>query len=46
MLIDNNKGSDVLVKEDGTYEWIGNDEDNMVNLDSDESSESPFKNNL
>ncbi len=42
MLIDNQKGKEVLVKEDGTYEWIKEAEDDALNLDSDEDSP-PFR---
>lgn len=37
MLKDNQKGSDVIVKEDGTYEWIHNMQDQAMDLDSEES---------
>jgi hypothetical protein len=39
MLIDNQRGSEVLVREDGSYEWSSNVEDNVLDLESDESSE-------
>lgn len=35
MLIDNQRGSEVLVKEDGTYEWVKESDVQMMNLDSD-----------
>ena len=34
MLIDNQKGSEVMVKLDGTYEWVKEAEDNALDLDS------------
>lgn len=36
MLIDNQRGSEVLVKEDGTYEWAKESEMQIMNLDSEE----------
>lgn len=33
MLTDNQKGTEVLVKEDGTYEWVNNDKSHAMDLD-------------
>jgi len=35
MLIDNQKGTEVLVREDGTYEWIQNTQADAMDLDDD-----------
>ena len=34
MLIDNQKGSEVLVNQDGTYKWVAEVQQEMMNLDS------------
>jgi hypothetical protein len=38
MLKDNQRGSEVSVKEDGTYEWVKVEKKVMMSLDSDEES--------
>jgi hypothetical protein len=38
MLKDNQQGSEVTVKEDGSYEWVKIDQSIMMNLDSDDDS--------
>ncbi len=43
MLKDNQQGSDVTVKEDGTYEWIKNQQSMAMNLDSDDDDSPPMK---
>jgi hypothetical protein len=44
MLKDNQQGSEVNVKEDGTYEWIKVQNKAMMSLDSDDDDDSspPF----
>lgn len=39
MLVDNEKGSEVLVREDGSYEWIKSNEDDAMDLDDDSEEE-------
>lgn len=36
ILIDNQNGKEVVVKEDGTYTWIQDNQQNVMQLDSDD----------
>lgn len=44
MLKDNQQGSEVTVKEDGSYEWVKVDSSAVMNLESDEESSPPAPN--
>jgi hypothetical protein len=42
MLKDNQSGSDVLVNMNGTYNWIKNEKEDIMNLDDDDEEDTPI----